>query len=121
MKRLAVILSSPDLNDPQLIGVIGISDGCGITQTTTIKKVLSEWNIFEAVDSVSFDTTASNTGWINGAVSITERWTGKPLLWLACRHHVIEFRAKETKVTGKVTNRHLKPYTITGIKCFLKE
>ena len=104
-ERLAVILSSPDLNEPQPKGVIGISDGCGITQATVIKKVLNEWNVFEAVDSVSFDTTANNTGCINGAVSIIERWRGKSLLWLACRYHVIEHRTKEIeKVAGKVVN-----------------
>ena len=41
VERLAVILCSPDLNNPQLIGVFRISDGCGITQATAIKKVLN--------------------------------------------------------------------------------
>ena len=78
---------------------------CGITQASVIKKVLNKWNLFEAVSSVSFDITVSNTGWINEAVSIIEGWRGKPLLWLACRHHFIELRAEEIeKVTGKVTN-----------------
>ena len=49
VEKPGVILSSPDLVGPQLTGLIGISDGCGITQAAAIKKVLNEWNLFEAV------------------------------------------------------------------------
>ncbi len=36
-----------------------------------------------------FDTTASNTGHMNGA-SLLERELERALLWIACRHHVAE-------------------------------
>ncbi|KAG0710345.1 hypothetical protein GWK47_002509 [Chionoecetes opilio] len=39
---------------------------------------------------MSFDTTASNTGIHTGCCRLLEEALGKPLLNLACRHHVIE-------------------------------
>ena len=37
-----------------------------------------------------FDTTSSNTGKFNGACILLEALLGHPLLWTACRHHVLE-------------------------------
>lgn len=37
-----------------------------------------------------FDTTSVNTGLKNGACVLLEHKTGKDLLWLACRHHILE-------------------------------
>ena len=39
---------------------------------------------------MSFDTTAGNTGHLNGACTLLEKQMGRDLLWLACRHHVME-------------------------------
>lgn len=39
---------------------------------------------------MGFDTTSSNTGKFNGACIKLEYKIGRELLWLACRHHVIE-------------------------------
>ena len=37
-----------------------------------------------------FDTTASNTGRKNGACVSLEHKLDKDMLWLACRHHILE-------------------------------
>ena len=39
---------------------------------------------------MSFDTTSGNTGHLNGACTLLEKKMGRELLWLACRHHVME-------------------------------
>lgn len=39
---------------------------------------------------MSFDTTSVNTGHLNGACVNLERHIGHELLWLACRHHIME-------------------------------
>ncbi|GBM66548.1 hypothetical protein AVEN_251969-1 [Araneus ventricosus] len=43
---------------------------------------------------ISFDTTASNTGLIQGVCSRIERELGRILLWLACRHQTHELILK---------------------------
>ena len=50
-----------------------------------------------------FDTTSSNSGSENGACKLLEDWLGTPILWLACRHHVLELHLKRVVqgVTGK--------------------
>lgn len=52
-------------------------------------KVRFSYNFFR-VAAVSFDTTSSNTGKHNGACSLLQTKIGKPLLNLACRHHIDE-------------------------------
>jgi hypothetical protein len=39
---------------------------------------------------MSFDTTSANTGRFRGACVLFEKQIGRELLWLACRHHVME-------------------------------
>ncbi|ESO06295.1 hypothetical protein HELRODRAFT_160458 [Helobdella robusta] len=42
------------------------------------------------VIGMCFDTTASNTGNLNGACTLLEKAMGRILLWMACRHHKFE-------------------------------
>ncbi|KAG0710504.1 hypothetical protein GWK47_022672 [Chionoecetes opilio] len=44
----------------------------------------------EQIIGLSFDTTASNSGMLAGACVHLENLLGRSLLWLACRHHVLE-------------------------------
>lgn len=47
-------------------------------------ECLREWNLVENVIGMSFDTTASNTGHLNGVCVLLEQKLGKNMLWLAC-------------------------------------
>lgn len=49
-----------------------------------------EWGICDKAKCMSFDTTSSNTGLRNGACILLEQKMGKDMLWLACRHHILE-------------------------------
>ncbi|KAG0726770.1 hypothetical protein GWK47_035883 [Chionoecetes opilio] len=44
---------------------------------------------------MAFDTTAANTGMVQGACIRIERALEKPLVWLACRHHILEAVLKD--------------------------
>ena len=37
-----------------------------------------------------FDTTSSNSGKDIGACKLLEVWIGRPILWLACRRHIVK-------------------------------
>ena len=53
-------------------------------------ELLEDWNCTDCVASMVFDATASNTGAITaGCVSI-QNLLNRPLLWLACGHHIGE-------------------------------
>ena len=51
---------------------------------------LLAWKIMDQIVSISFDTTTANTGRLNGACTLLEFKMQKKLLWLACRHHILE-------------------------------
>ena len=51
---------------------------------------LRSWQCDSLVIGMCFDTTASNTGRINGACTLLEIAIGRNLLWMACRHHMFE-------------------------------
>ena len=53
-------------------------------------ELLYKWNIAEQVRGLVFDTTASNTGINTGACTLIEKALGRELVWVACRHHIME-------------------------------
>lgn len=87
--RLAIVVSGVGVQ--QLIAVPGIEGKCtGRKMCDEITKSLKEWNIFEEISCLSFDTTSSNTGVRNGAATFLEKEMSKQCLNLACRHHINE-------------------------------
>jgi len=86
--RLPVIVSGAGVN--QLLGVPKLSEGTGEAQASAVARAIEEWGLRQRVSSMCFDTTASNTGRINGACVLLEQKLGKDLLYLACRHHMFE-------------------------------
>jgi hypothetical protein len=55
-----------------------------------IYDMVNQWNLVEKVQAMSFDTTSANTGRFRGACVLFEKQIGRELLWLACRHNVME-------------------------------
>lgn len=53
-------------------------------------RVLREWGLLDDTVSASFDTTRLNVGHLTAAVITLQNLLGRPLLWFACRHHVME-------------------------------
>ena len=126
--HLAVMLSgnTEQCRQGKLLSARAIVDGTGKSQAEEVVKSLKEWKAFENVCAQVFDTTRANTGWIRGiciSIHITiyssemhylflllgaatriEKDLGRPLLWIACRHHISELilKAAWTAVFGDV-------------------
>ena len=74
----------------QLLKIAKIHIGSGQSQANTVVLALEEWGLAVKVVSMSFDTTASNTGRKNEACILTEAKLEKHLLYFACRQHILE-------------------------------
>ena len=96
----------------KLLGVPEIPDGTGSSQEFTVSNLLTEWNLTSNIIGVVFDTTASNTGQWRGACALIETFLEKPVLWLACCHHMAERDIKHVVQTA--TGDTKKP----GVKLF---
>lgn len=74
--------------------------------TQAIWTAIMNWNVEDRVQILCCDTTASNTGRINGACVLLEQKLDREMLIFACRHHVYElvlksvFEAKVSQVTA---------------------
>ena len=68
--RLPIIVSG--LGIKQLLNIAKIPGGSGQSQENTVVLALEEWGLSEKAVSMSFDTTALNTGRKNGACIFTE-------------------------------------------------
>ena len=102
--RLPVIISGAGIE--QLLGVPKLLSGTGDAQASAVMTCLEEWGIEDQVAALCFDTTASNTGHRSGACLLIEQRLNKNLLFLACRHHVMELlvgAAFEKSILGTST------------------
>ncbi len=108
--RLAVLVSGE--GTMKLLGVPKLSNGTGQAEATAVYDLIQEWNLADRIMSMSFDTTASNTGIRLGACVLLEEKLGKDLLSLACRHHIMEL------IIAKVFNTLLGPSCGPNIKLF---
>lgn len=65
--------------------------GNGQEKLLGIPKIGNQrWNLASQIKGLVFDTTASNTGLHSGACIKIEEAIGTKLVWIACRHHVME-------------------------------
>jgi hypothetical protein len=94
VERLAIIVTGEDVC--KLLDAPKLSSGTGVDVASAVHKCLLDWRIADRVQSMCFDTTASNTGLRNGACALLQQKLNRTLLYLACRHHILEI------VVGKV-------------------
>ena len=96
-----MVSGAPNYTEGKLLGVPSLVDGegnatsTGLAQFEGASQLVEIWNFKNSIRGVVFDTTASNSGVRQGACKRIEEWLGRPVLWLACRHHVAEVMAKE--------------------------
>lgn len=88
--RLPVLISSLTDGSTKLLGVPKLASGSGKAAMEAVLELLKSWQSDSLVIGMCFDTTASNTGRINGACTLLETSIGRSLLWMACRHHMFE-------------------------------
>ena len=89
-ERVAVAVTGPGLEGEKLLTVSHVGRGTGEMVSRAADEALTQWGCREDVSAMSFDTTAANTGLKNGACVLLEQKLGHRLLWLPCRHHILE-------------------------------
>ncbi|XP_077155302.1 uncharacterized protein LOC143817697 [Ranitomeya variabilis] len=89
---VAVLVTGKDFE--HLLGVPVAQKGTGELIAEVVIQEVDRFALRDHIIGISFDTTASNTGMIQGACIRIEIEFGRPLLWLACRHHTHELILK---------------------------
>ena len=62
----------------------------GKAQADAVLGQVKAWSVEENIVALVFDTTASNTGVHRGATVRLQAALGRPVFFLACRHHMSE-------------------------------
>ena len=88
VNRLAIVLVQEDSN--KILGIVKTESSTGKAEAEAVKKALDEWEITEKIIACGFDTTSSNTGVRKGACTLLQELLSRQILWLACRHHILE-------------------------------
>jgi hypothetical protein len=106
--RIAVVVTGAETS--KLLAVPKTDSGSGEAQASVVFEQLQKWNLSKNTVGMSFDTTSSNTGKYNGACNLLEKKLKKNLLYLACRHHILEIVAASTfnAVFGVTTGPEVK-------------
>jgi hypothetical protein len=86
--RLPIIVTGEGIE--QLLGVPELQHGTGLCAADAVVHHVNDWEAADQCIGLVFDTTAHNTGRVNGAVVLIQQKLNKDLLELACRHHVFE-------------------------------
>ena len=86
--RLAIIVTF--LGKEQLLGVPHIPTSSGEEQAMAVQQAVDKWGITDKIKALCCDTTASNTGRINGACINLEKLLNCDPLYFPCRHHIFE-------------------------------
>jgi hypothetical protein len=96
-ERLAVLVSGDTKESKQgkLLAAHALDSGTAKSQTNECIKVIEEWGLASSIVATCFDTTATNTGRLQGTAVAVEKHLDKKLLYLACRHHCHELMLKD--------------------------
>lgn len=108
VERCAILASNKHGAHLLAIRKLVSATGCIIADACVF--LLQLFCFTSSIVGIVFDTTASNTGFENGAGPIIERRVGKKLLYLACRHHVYEIflRSAYEMIVSKSTSPFAK-------------
>lgn len=104
--RIGVILTGhPEYKSGKLLAIPAVDSSSGVNQANAVLSCIQDWNISRNIVGLCFDTTSSNSGKYTGACVVLERLLKKKVMYLACRHHVMELILKEAVVCifGKTT------------------
>ena len=103
-ERLPILISFEEKE--LLLAVPKLDSSSGKAQAKAVLDVPHDWNLDDQVQIMCCDTTASNTGCLNGACVLLEHRLERELLLFACRYHIYElvlksvFEAKIQQVTN---------------------
>ncbi|XP_065683397.1 uncharacterized protein LOC124814026 [Hydra vulgaris] len=86
--RIAVLLKID--KKTELLGIPPIDSSSGVNQKQAIVELMEYFGLKDKVKCLCFDTTSANTGRWQGTCMKLIQQVQRPLLLIACRHHVIE-------------------------------
>ncbi|KAK3920709.1 Aspartate--tRNA ligase [Frankliniella fusca] len=92
VERLPVVVTGQDID--QLLGAHVIRSSSGDHSAAEVVSCLHKWECADDVVALCSDTPTGNTGYKMGTATRIEKALGKPLLYLACRHHMLELIPK---------------------------
>lgn len=111
--RVAVYVAGIDSEKRQkLLGAPEVKIGTGEAEAAVVVKLLEEWEVRGQVASLVFDTTSTNSSAKVGACRWLEDFIKSPVLWAACRHHILELHVN--RVVAAITGHTKDP----GVKLF---
>ena len=88
VERLPIIVTGTDME--QILDIPKLNNASGEAQAIPVFNTLEKWELKNKINALCCDTTASNTGRLNGACVLLEKKLGGDLLYLPCRHHIYE-------------------------------
>ena len=94
VNRLAVVLVQDEEN--KILAITKTSNSTGKVEAEKVKEILDNWSVTEKIIECGFDTTAANTGLYKGACTILQQLLRRQILWMACRHHILELVVRST-------------------------
>lgn len=86
--RIAIAVTG--LSIQKILAIAKTDDGTGVVVSDTVHEHLEAWSILESIVAMCTDTTNANTGGTNGACVLLEKKMKRNLIYLACRHHILE-------------------------------
>lgn len=87
-----------------------LENSSGSEQAQAVWNAIVDWNLEDRAQILCCDTTASNTGRINGACVLLEQKLNREMLIFACRHHIYELVLKavfEAKISQVITSPNI--------------
>ena len=88
--QIAIVATGVEFEE--ILGIPTAKTGTGDEVTKTVLRETERLKLKEKIIGLSFDTTAANSGLVKGACIRIEKDLDRPLLWLACRHHIHEMK-----------------------------
>ena len=113
----ATVLNAPLALEPRFLGAPVVARGTGALLCEAVINILQEWGALDGVIATCWDTTASNTGCHEGAVTHFEAYLEHAFLWLACRHHMAELHVKH--VYDKIRGATKGIYVLSVFKVYI--
>lgn len=101
IERIAVLISYDGTS--KFLGAPKIPSSAAEDIAAAVHQLLIQWDIFDRVAAMGFDTTAANSGHKSGACLVLENHLDRKLIRLACRHHIYEIMLR-TAFEMKVAN-----------------
>ncbi|KAE8739196.1 hypothetical protein FOCC_FOCC015302 [Frankliniella occidentalis] len=96
--RLPILVSGPNID--KLLCVPALKRGTGALQGQALLEAVQDWGLEDNLACLCSDTEAANTGHEGGAAKVFQNLLGRELIYLACRHHVLEIPLQAAVTTA---------------------